>query len=114
MFLFKLTQNEELKKIQKILKNYENRIKKLEGKEVNSEQKHSRKKKPESIMDFLMELKQNNFFNKPKFLKEIMAELAKMGHHYQITSLTEPIQRAVRQRKLGRIGKTGKWQYVSR
>ena len=54
------------------------------------------------------------FFNTPKTLKQIVQELGRLGHYYKSTSLTNPLQRLIRQKKLGRIGKKGKWQYVSR
>jgi hypothetical protein len=67
-----------------------------------------------SIMDQLKELKAENFFSKPKFLREIGERLAEKGYHYPLESLTEPLQRAVRRRILGRIKKDRKWAYVKR
>jgi hypothetical protein len=61
-----------------------------------------------------MEMKGERFFDKPKKLKDIVQELARRGYHYRSTSLTNPLQRALRQKKLGRVGKPGNWQYVKR
>ena len=105
----------ESKKIEKVLKDHENRLKKLEEKlSRGSTPKTKSTKKPSSVFDFLMELKDDGFFDKPKLLKDIVHELARRGYHYRTTSLTNPLQRALRQKKLGRVGKTRNWQYVKR
>ena len=104
----------QLEKIKKIIAGHEERIKKLEGDLGRGSKDTGKQRKPKSIMDFLMELKNDGFFTKPKLLKEIKTELSRRGHHYKTQSLTEPLQRAVRQRKLGRIGEEKKWQYVRR
>ena len=103
----------EINEIKKILSDHEKRIKKLEGKGIVKVSPRIATK-PTSIMSLFMELKEDGFFDKPKFLKEIVNELARRGFHYQRTSLTEPLRRALRSKKLGRVGKAGKWQYVSR
>ena len=70
--------------------------------------------KKDSIFSLIENLKQENFFDKPKNLKEIQNELKKLNYHYAVTSLTNPLQRLVRQRVLGRILQKGKWAYVRR
>ena len=99
--------------IRKILKNYERRIARLEGilKEKSVKKTVSRKK---SILDLLIELKREGFFRQPRYLRDIVDKLASRGYHYQPSSLTEPLRRAVRNRILGRIKKKGKWAYVER
>lgn len=68
-----------------------------------------------SIMDRLTGLKEENFFNKPRPTIEIKQKLAEAGYHYSANSLTEPLQRAVRKKVLGRIKtKKGIWGYVRR
>jgi len=105
----------EPEKIEKILRDHETRIKRLEEKLSNKPTSEATsKKKSTSVFDFLMELKTEGFFDKPRLLKEIVQELARRGYHFRSTSLTNPIQRALRQKKLGRVGKQGKWQYVKR
>ncbi len=97
--------------VMKILQDHERRIKKLEGKKSIPIAKNSTKP---SITKLLIELKDAGFFNKPRFLKEIVNVLARLGYHYRPSSLTDPIRRALRKKILGRVGKAGKWQYVSR
>jgi len=105
----------ETDKIGKILKDHERRLKKLEEKFTSGKISEAQsKQKPDSVFDYLMELKTEGFFDKPKFLKDIVYELARRGYHYKSTSLTNPILRVLRQKKLGRVGKPGKWQYVKR
>ena len=106
-----MTQNNDLKKIKKILENFETRISRLEG---GKEEKLDNQQATSSITGYLLEMKDNDFFAAPKILKEIVQELARLGHYYKTTSLTWPLQRLIQQKKLGRIGKKGKWQYVSR
>ncbi len=67
-----------------------------------------------TIPQLLVELKQEKFFNQPKFTKEIVNRLAMDGHHYPSRSLTYALQQSVRSRTLGRVEKNGKWAYVSR
>ena len=67
-----------------------------------------------SVFGLIEELKQDNFFDKPRSLKEIQKELQKLNYHYATTSLTNPLQRLVRQRVLGRILQKGRWAYVKR
>ena len=102
----------DFEKIKKMLDDHEARLKKLEGKTTGV--KNLKIKDASSITDYLMEMKGDSFFKNPKLLKDIINELGRRGHHYNATSLTEPLQRAVRQKKLGRVGQKGKWQYVSR
>ena len=71
-------------------------------------------KQPKSIMDFLMLLKAKGFFNTPKSRKDIVSGLAKINKHYESTSIDEPLRRAFKSKKLGRISKKGLYLYVSR
>lgn len=100
----------ELDKIKKILKEHEKRIKLLEGKKAS--RIFSKPSKPTSVLSLLLGLKADGFFDKPRYLKEIVDELARMGYHYMPTSLTNPLRRVIRNKDLGRIGKSGKWRYV--
>lgn len=103
----------KLEDVEKILKDHESRLKELEGKLTNkSRSKGQFNETPSSVFDYILELKDEGFFDKPKVLKDIVSELARRGYHYRSTSLTNPLQRAVRQKKIGREGVKGKWQYV--
>lgn len=103
-----------LEKIVEMLKDHESRIKKLEQKKNDKGKEKDHQDSSESILSYLMELKTEGFFKTPKFLQEIITELGRRGHHYNRTSMSKPLLEAVRQKKLGRIGKPRKWQYVNR
>lgn len=100
------------REIQKILENHEQRISKLEDVLKKEPRKAVRKKK--SITDLFIELKEEGFFKQPRYLKDIVDKLASRGYYYQQSSLSAPLQRAVRNRILGRIKREGKWAYIGR
>jgi len=95
-----------------MLENFEERISRLEGSKITKSLNVDAAK--ESVYGYLMGMKNDGFFDTPKTLKDIFEELSRLGHYYKTSSLTNPLQRLIRQKKLGRIGKKGKWQYVSR
>jgi len=99
------------KEIQKMLENHEKRISALEG--IKEKLKVPRKKKA-SITQLILELKSDGFFNKPKNWNDIQKALAERGRVYPLSSLTDPLQRLVRKRELGRIKIEKKWGYVKR
>ena len=101
--LVKMTLNQELKKIREILESYGDRISNLEG--VKTKKTIKRQITREGAYGYLLEIKDNDFFDTPKTLKQIVQELGRLGHYYKSTSLTNPLQRLIRQKKLGRIGK---------
>src|SRR2546422_2980654 len=69
---------------------------------------------PTTATDFILELREQGFFNKPKTLAEIKTKLAENGLIYPVTSLSAVVLAQVRKRNLGRV-KTGKfWGYVRR
>jgi membrane protein involved in colicin uptake len=51
---------------------------------------------------YLLELKDDDFFKKPKTIAEVKAELANRGHHIALTSLSGPLQRLCQDRVLRR------------
>ena len=111
-----MTSNERIFKIIKRLENHEERIKYLEEKIKGGKKKaHTGRI---SILNHLIQLKSNGFFNKPQSTKVIQGKLAQEGYHYPQHSLTEPLQRTVRQGILGRIkikeGKKITWAYCKR
>jgi len=62
------------------------------------------------LIDELIEAK---FFSKPKGIGELRTRLADLGHHYPLTSLSGPMQKNVRQRKLRRFKQAdGKYVYA--
>lgn len=71
-------------------------------------------KEPASIMDFLILLKDQGFFDTPRSRKDILQKLATMKKYYEPTSLDSPLNRAFNSKKLGRISKNGLYLYVNR
>jgi len=60
---------------------------------------------------YILEMKADGFFAKPKTISEVKTELGNRGHHIPITSLSGPLQslcqaKELRRQKLG--GQTGK------
>ncbi|MCH8915776.1 MAG: hypothetical protein IIA82_08055 [Thaumarchaeota archaeon] len=99
--------------INKVLQKHEKRISDLEKKlQVTSKLRRHYTKKI-SAMILLTEMKKSRFFDKPKSLSEIIKEMGRRGHNYKRTSLTQTIQRAIRQQTIHRKGKRGSWQYGS-
>jgi len=72
------------------------------------------KKSKMGVTDYLRELKEEEFFDKPKDLQEIKDELDGKGHIYPLNEISTPIVRLVRKRELGRMKKNNKWVYVRR
>lgn len=105
--------NEEiLETLKRKLEDHEKRITQLEKPPTRKERRVSAKGR--TILDMLDQLKVEGFFDQPKFLGDIVTKLAEEGYHYPQSSLTRPLQRAVRDRMLGRLKKNGKWVYVKR
>lgn len=64
--------------------------------------------------DFVIKLKADGFFDKPKNLAEIKEKLAEHGLIYPVTSLSSILIGLVRRRELGRIPTEKGWGYVKR
>jgi hypothetical protein len=69
-------------------------------------------KKKSSPTTLITELIENGFFNKPKALADIQAELKQGGHYYPNAGVASPLLRAVRGRNLRRIKGESGWTYV--
>lgn len=71
---------------------------------------------PSSLADRINLLAEEGFFTEPKPLSEIQAKLAEHGWHYPQTSLSTPLIRLVRQRRLRRLqladGNKRVWKYA--
>jgi hypothetical protein len=69
-----------------------------------------------SLKDRINLLAEEGFFTEPKSLSEIQAKLAEHGWHYPQTSLSTPLIRLVRQRRLRRLqladGNKRVWKYA--
>ncbi|HEV2193375.1 MAG TPA: hypothetical protein VGR54_07155 [Nitrosopumilaceae archaeon] len=85
---------------------------KTKSREIKSMKKND--EEPASIMDHLLLLKNQGFFDTPRSRKDIVQKLASMKKFYEPTSLDSPLNRAFTSKKLGRISKNGLYLYVSR
>jgi len=112
---------DDIKTIIKMLQEQDKRISNIE-KILTSSNKSIRttqpipvkKSNPKSVLGLIEQMKEENFFDTPKTLKEINARLRQDGYIYNVTSLTNPLQRLLKQRRLGRISVDGLWAYVKR
>lgn len=68
----------------------------------------------QTATDYILELREQGYLNKPKSLGEIKEKLAEAGLIYPITSLSGVVLAQVRKKRLGRIKKDGVWGYVRR
>ncbi|NIP62103.1 MAG: hypothetical protein GWN01_11980 [Nitrosopumilaceae archaeon] len=103
----------DIKELERIVKNHEKRLKKLEGsKEKNT--KYSQSNSKNSARAYILELKESGFLKTPKTFNQIKQELEKRGHYFNRTSLSKPILSLVKKQVIGRVGKKGNWKYVSR
>jgi hypothetical protein len=100
--------------VKKMLKDHEKRISKLESTGVPAVVSRKKQGDRKSIPDLIAEQKQEGFFKEPKLIGEFADKLQQEGHYYSTTSLSGPLQDAVKNRVLGRIKKDGKWAYVNR
>jgi hypothetical protein len=77
--------------------------------------KEAVKKKDENkrraASDLIVELKEDNFFSKPKTLGEISEALERIGYMYPTTTLSGVVIGLVQKKILGRKRVNGKWTY---
>lgn len=115
-----MSSTDDLKRVIKLLENQEKRITKIENlltsrvEKTDSTKHVAKKSNPKSVYGLIEQLKDDSFFDTPKTLKEINSRLRQDGYIYNVTSLTNPLQRLLKQRKLGRISVDGLWAYVKR
>jgi len=67
-----------------------------------STDKPSKSRKPRGPKDHIRKLIEDRFFEKPKTIAEVKAELANRGYHIPVTSLSGPLQSLCRERVLRR------------
>jgi hypothetical protein len=70
--------------------------------------------KSTNATDFVLELRELGFFDKPRTLSAIKAKLAENGLIYPITSLSGVVLTQVRKKNLSRVKEEGRWAYVRR
>lgn len=77
-------------------------------------QKIKRKQKTKGPIGLILELKEENFFDKPRIISEVKQKLEEKTYYYPLSSLSPALIRLVKQGELGRIKKEGKWMWVKR
>ena len=90
--------------VEKILSNIKRR----------EEQLAVKKKRKISATDFILKLREEGFFDKPKTILDIKEKLAENGLIYPVTTLSAVLIRLIRRRELGRIKTEKMWGYVKR
>lgn len=65
-----------------------------------------------TLPGLIAELIDAKFFAKPKGIAEIRMQLADLGHHYPVTSMSGPLQDLAKERRLRRFKKDGKYVYA--
>lgn len=84
------------------------------GRSAKATKEKRERKKSESATDRIVHLKEESFFDKPKSLSEIAAELETSGYLYPVTTLSGVMLGLVQKRLLTRVKKDGKWVYGKR
>jgi hypothetical protein len=72
------------------------------------------KQKKKGPLHHILELKSENFFDKPRTISEIKQKLEEKTYYYPLTSISPALIRLYRQGELGRLKKDGKWIWVKR
>ena len=72
------------------------------------------RKKSLSATELVINLREKGFFDKPKNLSEIAAELEKSGYLYPTTTLSGVVLSLKKRKDLTRAKKDGKWAYGKR
>jgi hypothetical protein len=89
-------------------------VRKKDERRVEKSQPREQRASSRTATDYILELREQGYFNKPKSLGEIKDKLAEAGLIYPITSLSGVVLAQVRKKNLGRIKKEGVWGYVRR
>jgi hypothetical protein len=65
-------------------------------------------------LSLILELKVENFFDKPRTIGEVKQKLEEKTYYYPQSSLSPALIRLVKQGEFGRLKKDGKWVWVKR
>ncbi len=95
-----------------IVSGFETGHSKKSASKVSEAKKAQRKRSAAS--DFIIELREAGFLNKPRGLGEIAKVLEEKGHLYPLTTLSGVVLDLVRARELGRKKTDGRWVYGKR
>jgi len=63
---------------------------------------------------YILELKNSGFFEEKRTIADIQRKLEELGHIYAQTSLSTPLLRLVRSKKLSRVKENDSWYYISK
>lgn len=87
--------------------------KKKNGKRKSSSHKKSGVKRTQKGPNlYILEIKEDGFFDKKKTINDIQQKLEENGHIYPQTHLSTPLRRLVQKKELRRIKEDGNWVYV--
>ena len=100
------------------IEDFENRLQKVEEIVFSAKVsiKKNLKENYKGLAGGLRYLINVNFFNQPKRLKEIKAELEKEGYYYSLAGISSTLSETFMksQKVLTRVGKSRAWKYVIR
>ncbi len=84
-------------------------------KQKNQEKSKEKQLKPAStLVEFILELRNNGFFDTPKLTELVKKRLDQDGHFYPMQSVSTCLINRNARRELGRVKEGGKWAYVKR
>ncbi|MFH0869359.1 MAG: hypothetical protein V1839_03965 [archaeon] len=83
-------------------------------KEFVKEVAHRKRARSSALVDMILEMKANTFFNKPQSITEVKNALAEKAHFYPLPTVSTTLIRLVRRGELGRIKDDGIWKYAKR
>jgi hypothetical protein len=72
------------------------------------------KKARDSLVDFILQLKEEGFFKKPRKVIDVKEALDQNAHHYPFPSISTALIRQVKKGELGRVSEGNAWAYVNR
>ena len=90
-------------------------------KESKERRKTTKRKKPspakpqkiEGPQQYTDELISEGFFKTKRNISDVQCKLEELGHIYPLTSLSAPLLRLVKKKKIRRIKEKGNWVYVN-
>lgn len=88
-------------------------IEKSPAKKVSKSRKSSKGSKG-GPQTYMLELKNSGFFEEKRTIADIQRKLEELGHIYAQTSLSTPLLRLTRSKKLSRVKENDSWYYISK
>jgi hypothetical protein len=82
-------------------------------KEIKKEERRNMETR-QTLTDSVIKLKEENFFNQPRSLKDVQEFLRARGMIYPTTTLSGVLINLIRRGELGRIREEDLWKYVKR